>query len=140
MSFGIAIQTAIYDTLSAYAPLTALVTGIYDDVPQAADSGAGSAFPYVTIGEDVHQDWSTDTSLGDDATITVHTWSRYRGRKQTKEIQGAIYDALTRVDLVVTGYKMVAIDFIDEQSFVDTDGLTRHGVSTFRVILDEMES
>lgn len=140
MSFGIAIQQAIYGQLIGHAPLMALVTDVYDDVPQALDSGAASAFPYVTIGEDVHQDWSTDTSLGDDATITIHTWSRYRGRKETKQIQGAIYDALTRVDLSVTGYKMVAIDFVDEQSFVDTDGLTRHGVSTFRVILDEMES
>lgn len=139
MSFGVALQQAIYDQLTGDSTLMALVTGVYDDVPQAADSGASSAFPYVTIGEDIHQDWSTDTSLGDDATITVHTWSRYRGRKQTKQIQGAIYDALTRVNLSVTGYTMVAIDYVDEQSFVDTDGLTRHGVSTFRVLLDEME-
>ena len=140
MSFGIAVQTAIHGALTAHAPLMALVSGVYDNVPQAADSGDGSAYPYVTIGEDVHTDWSTDTSLGDDASITIHTWSRYRGRKETKQIQGAIYDALTRVNLSVSGYKLVTIDFLDEQSFIDTDGLTRHGVSTFRVLLDEMES
>lgn len=138
MSFEIDVQTVIYTTLANDAPLTALVTGVYDNVPQANDAGSGSAFPYVTIGEDVHTDWSTDTESGDDVTITIHTWSRERGRKEAKQIQGAVYDALHRAELVFTNYKFVACDWLQSESFMDTDGLTRHGVQTFRIILDQL--
>lgn len=131
MSFETALQTAIYVALSNDAPLSALVMGVYDDVPQS------SAFPYVTIGEDVHTEWDTDTSSGSDATITIHAWSRAPGRKETKQIQGAIYDALHRSNLAVTGYATVGVDWQQSESFIDADGETRHGVQTFRVILDE---
>lgn len=132
MSFETALQTAIHTVLSADATLSGLVTGIYDDTPQ------DNAFPYVTIGEDVHIAWDTDTSLGSDASVTIHTWSRYEGRSQTKQIQGAIYDVLHRSTLAVTGYATVGVDWQQSESFVDADGETRHGVQTFRVILDEI--
>lgn len=137
MSYGNAIQSAIYTRLKAYAPLNAVVTGVYDNVPQAIDSGSVTAFPYVTIGEDVIVEWDTDDSLGANATITVHTWSRKAGRKECKAIQGHIQDALARHELSVTGYTMVTIEYEGEESFLDFDGETRHGVSTFRLYLDQ---
>lgn len=130
MGFETAVQTAVYQKLSADAGLMALVTGVYDSVPQDA------AFPYVTIGEDVHNAWDTFDSVGSDATITVHTWSVARGRKEVKEIQGAIYEALSRTVLTYSGYGIISIDFDGSQSFMDADGLTRHGVQTFRVLVE----
>ena len=138
MSFETALQTTIFSTLDGDAALGALVTGVYDSAPQADDSGSSAAFPYVTIGEAVHTDWSTDTENGDDVTFTVHSWSRYRGRKEIKQIQGAVYDVLHRANLSVAGYAFVSCDWLQSESFVDTDGLTRHGVQTFRVILDQL--
>lgn len=88
MSFETALQSAIYSALNGDVVLSGLVVGVYDDVPQPADAGESSQFPYVSIGEAVHTEWDTDTSLGDDITITIHTWSRYAGRKEVKEIQG----------------------------------------------------
>ena len=137
MNFEIALQDAIYDALTGSSPLMAMIKGLYDSVPQPTDSGAGAEFPYVTYGEASHTDWSTDTESGDDATITIHTWSRYRGRTETKQIQGVVYDALHRVELTVTGFAFVAIDWLGSDSFVDADGLTRHGVQTFRVLIDQ---
>ena len=52
---------------------------VYDNVPQVS-----SAFPYVTIGEDIFTDMSTDTELINLVSITVHTWSRHSGRSETK--------------------------------------------------------
>lgn len=138
MSFETALQTAVFSALDSDAALGALVTGVYDSAPQANDSGSDTPFPYVTIGEAVHTDWSTDTESGDDVTFTVHSWSRYRGRKEIKQIQGAVYDVLHRANLSVTGYKFVSCDWLQSESFTDTDGLTRHGVQTFRVILDQL--
>lgn len=133
--FTTAIQQAIYSALSGDVGLTALVTAVYDDVPQFSDTGDGANFPYVTIGEDSLNNWDTDTELGTDASITVHTWSRYKGRKEVKQIQSVIYSALHRADLTVSGYNFIGLDWTDSTSFLDTDGFTRHGVCTYRMLL-----
>jgi len=137
MAYESAVQDSVYDALKANSALSAAVVGVYDAVPQAADSGSGSAFPYVTIGEDTAIEWDTDTELGADLTITIHTWSRYRGRKETKQIQGLIYGILHRANLSISGYHLVGVDWLQSESFMDTDGLTRHGVQTFRITIEE---
>ena len=131
MSFGLVIQQAIYTKLSNDAPLSAVVS-IYDNAPQ------DGAFPYVTIGEDVLIEWDTDTELGVVGSITLHTWSRERGRKETKTIQGLIYDALHRTTLTSSGYKFVTIDQQEVSTNIDPDGLTRHGIQEFKVILERL--
>lgn len=130
MSFETAVQTAIYQALSGNAALAALVTGVYDNVPQ------GTAFPYVSIGQDVHNEWDTDTTQGSDCSITIHVWSRKRGRKEVKAIQAAIYDVLHRADLTQSGYKIDNLMWENSQSFMDADGKTRHGVQTFRMQIE----
>lgn len=135
MSFEIATQTVIYQLLTGYAPLTALVKGIYDDVPES-DSGDSVQFPYVTIGESTHNEFDTDNTTGDDTTTTVHVWSRQRGKKETKEIQGAVYDALHRQSPTYPGFIIFGIDWQTSLTLIDADGKTRHGVQTFRLILE----
>lgn len=131
------IQNAVFDALSGDSTLAALVSGIYDNVPQADDSGASAAFPYVVVGDDLITEWDTDTELGADATITIHVWSRYRGRKEVKDIQARIYEILHRANITITGYNLVGVDWLQSQSFMDTDGQTRHGVQTFRITIEE---
>ena len=138
MSFEVELQTAVFTALDADSALSSLVIGVYDDVPQPTDAGDESDFPYVTVGEAVHTEFDTDNTLGDDCTITVHSWSRYAGRKEIKQIQGAVYNVLHRSSLPVSGYTTVGVDWVQSDSFVDTDGETRHGVQTFRIILDEV--
>lgn len=126
MSYGVAIQTAIYNQLTAN-----ISYDVYDDVPQDA------TFPYVAIGEDSIVFNDTDNRRGAVATITIHTWSRQSGRKETKTMQGAIYDALHLADLTYSGYQFVVITEQTAASFVDSDGETRHGVQTYQLIIDE---
>ncbi len=131
MSFEVAIQTVIYQTLTAHTPLMAMIEGVFDDVEES------QIFPYVTIGESTHAENDTVAVFGDDSTITIHVWSRYEGRSETKRIQGAIYDALHRAKPTYTGYNIMGIDWVNSQSFIDTDGETRHGVQTFRILIDK---
>lgn len=126
-----ALQTALYARLSGFAPLSALVQGVHDHVPQDA------AYPYVQVGEIDSAEWDTDTSLGSDDTVTIHVWSRYRGRLQTHQIQDAIYSALHRHALAVDGAQVVTVEFEFADSLLDPDGLTRHGVQRFRVLLNQ---
>ena len=137
-SFSTVVQQEIYQALAANASLVAETVGIFDDVPQPDDSGYYSDFPYVTIGEDVFSDMSTDSELMSLVSITIHTWSRYGGRKEIKRIQGLIYDTLNRATIVNQDYKFININEESAQSQMETDGKTRHGIQTFRLILEEI--
>lgn len=127
MSFEHALQQAIYAYLNGFAGLPS----VYDEVPP------NPTFPYIAIGDDTHVPFDTDDSLGSEAIVTIHTWSRYRGRKEAKTIQGIIYQRLTRAPIPVTGFALVTIEFDYSEVLVDPDGITRHGVQRFRVLLDQ---
>lgn len=131
MSFELAVQSAIYTALTVGSPLPPEVTGVFDDVPQDYND-----FPFVTIGEAQHADWSTDTESGHEVTCVIHTWSRKPGRRETKAIQGAIYDALHRAALAYDDVDFIDCQFVGSESFLDADGLTRHGVQQFRILID----
>lgn len=131
MSFEVTVQEIVLAKLKASSSLMALITGVFDFVSE------DTKMPYVTIGEDIHNDWSTETSNGTDCNITIHTWSNYLGRRETKLIQGEIYNALHKTTFTVSGYNVVLCDFLKSESFVDADDETRHGVQSFRLIIEE---
>jgi len=118
------LQKAIYSVLE-----NALSEPIYDDVPQDASA------PYVTIGDATFADFSADNKTGFDCTQTIHVRSDYKGTKEAKIIQGAIYDALNRVELAVTGYTVLGPDIEFSNVLNDPNGVTRHGVQRFRIRL-----
>lgn len=123
------LQRAVYLALTGSERVMVQVTGVYDATPQ------DEAFPYVTFAADSEEQWDTDDSHGFEAVVEVHTWSRFRGLGETKRIQQAIYNALHDVSLTVIRHNVVLCLWESAQQFVDPDGLTRHGVQRFRVIL-----
>lgn len=127
MSFEKALHQAVYDQLSAHPDMPT----VYDDVPVDAP------FPYVVIGEDTHIPFDTDDSLGSESTLTLHVWSRYRGKKEAKEIQALIYDALTRQPLALDAHELITIEFEYSEVVLDPDGITRHGVQRFRALIEQ---
>lgn len=126
-SFNLA--SAIYSRLTGDATLMGLVEGIYDDVPQDTD------YPYVVIGEETTLNNGSKTLDGLEHTLTLHVWSRYRGLKETKQIMERIYALLHTYDLAVTGASLVNLRQEFSSTFVDADGLTRHGVIRFRAMV-----
>lgn len=129
------LQSAIFTRLSAaLAPLA-----VYDDPPNQPDGLPLDGFPYILIGDDTAISWDTDTSLGASATITLHVWSRYAGKKEAKTILGQIYTALHRgaANLSASGYAF--IDCLLEFSEVvdEIDGKTRHGIARYRVYMEK---
>lgn len=129
------VQAAIYAALAADATLAALVSGVYDNVPKNV------VFPYVAIGDGTSVPFDTCSTLGDDQTIDIHTWTQAetaRGRRDVKQIQEAIYDVLHWQDLAGLG-GLVSIEQEMAQDFIDPDGLTRHGVQRFRVMIENVE-
>lgn len=119
------IQTAIYEAVAAIGYPT------YDDVPQV------TAYPYIVVGDDRSIPFDTDDSVGSETTCTIHVWSQYRGRKEVKEIMRSIYHTLNRANLDITGGQLIECHAEFEESFLEPDGLTRHGVIRFRLIVEE---
>ncbi len=109
--------------------LSKISAPVYDNVPQNQKAA------YVAIGESTSIPHSSDRETGFEATLTLHTWSTYRGTKEAAEIMGEIYDSLDRADLAIPGYTILGVDYEFDQIFLDPDGVTRHGVQRFRVLM-----
>lgn len=138
-----ALQAAIYQRLTSYAPLTNALGGakIYDFVKP------GLLAPYVRIGEDTLADNSTKTELGWDCTLTVHAWDFQKaGRKTVKAILGHIYDALHRQEsnVTVTGFTLAELRWDGFATTIQETGVEGendhfyHGVTRFRALLDAL--
>ena len=128
--FAVNLQTTVYNALLASNPLTTKLGGnnIYDFVPE------NTAFPYVKIGDQTMVDDGTKTKKGTDFTLMIHTFSRYRGSKEIKEIMSLVYDVLHESSLSVSG-AMNNMRFEFSDIIKENDGLTTHGMQRFRVFV-----
>ncbi len=128
------LQQAVYAALRADSTLQALTGAtparVFDHVPQDSD------FPYVVIGEATTADWDTKTEDGMNQTLMIHSWSRHRGLKEVKLMMAAVVDALDRQALSTTGHTLVQLRFEFSDTFLDQDGLTRHGVQRLRALTE----
>ena len=135
------LQQAVFDALSGDATLQSL-TGqvparVFDHVPQdlwRTPDASGGFPPYVVIGLSTARAFDSKTEDGCDQTLTIHIWSRHRGLKETKQIMAAIVEALDRQALSVSGHDLIQLRFEFSDSFLEEDGLTRHGVQRFRAL------
>jgi hypothetical protein len=127
---GWVLQQAVFAALDGDASLDALIGAgrVFDHVPENQD------FPYVTVGEATAVDASTMGKDGQQHTITLHAWSRGRGRKEVKQILGAIHDLLHKSTLAITGHVHAGTIFEFSETFVENDGLTYHGVARYRSV------
>jgi hypothetical protein len=132
-SAALEVQTAIFAILDADVTLSALVTGVFDDVPESYTD-----FPYVTLGEDVLTEFDTDGVLGFRVSVTIHCWSQYKGQRETKLVQDAIYQALHHAALSLPSWSNVLTRQVDQTSERDPDGMTRHGVQTLELLVRDI--
>jgi len=129
-NYSVELQTTVYNALIGNNPLTTKLGGnnIYDFVPE------NTSFPYVKVGDQTMVDDGTKDKKGSDFTLIVHTFSRYRGSKEIKEIMSLIYDVLHESSLSVSGASNnMRFEFSD--IIKESDGLTTHGMQRFRVFV-----
>lgn len=143
MGASVELQKAVVAKLFATAAVTSQLAAhafsagkkaIYDDVPQAASPESVFAFPYVVVGDTTEIPFDADDFVGRESTITIHSFSRYRGKKEVKTIMDAVKAALHEQPLAVTGETTILVHFDFAEIVPDPDGRTRHGVQRFRVI------
>ncbi len=126
MSIEGQLQTAIYSKLQA------LSVPVYSNgaVPD------NDVARYAVIGDDTHIQWDTDGRTGFESTVVIHTWdttAANRSQLPIKNVMGEVYNLLHRAELTLISYDSIGLDFEFSETFIDPDGLTRHGVQRFRV-------
>ena len=126
---SLALQKTVFDALDGDSTLQSLVTDVFDFVPE------NTAFPYVKIGEETAVDNGTKTLQGNEHTLVIHTFSRYRGSKETKEIMSRIYALLHESSLTISGASLVNLRFEFSDIIKENDGLTTHGLQRFRAMV-----
>lgn len=124
---GPEVQKAIVDALMVDPPVAG--GRIYDRVPEAP------VFPYVSIGDEQVIDDGNSCDDGWEVYPDVHVWSRAVGRVEAKQLIAAIVPrliALTAID----DHALVSVNLETSRIFSDPDGLTAHGVATFKLIIN----
>lgn len=139
MSGGYNLQLAIFDKLNSDVDLSALVVGIYDNVTQVANPDDNNEFPFLTISQGRIAPWDDDLKRGGQADIEIHTWSRAHNALEAKQVMDAVYNCLHRATIVINGWSFVGCDLVDQVNPMrDPDGVTRHGVQTYRITYEEL--
>lgn len=97
------LQKAVLAALSGSAPLVALLGSakILDHAP------ANVAFPYITFGRVSVFDWSTATEPGAEHLVTLHVWSKGKGKAEALAIMERLRGVLHDADLTLAGHQLV---------------------------------
>lgn len=134
ISSALALQQSIVAALSADAGVLATLGGarIYDDTPQPA------IFPYVTIGQTTARSADGDLSPADEHVVTLHVWSRARGRREALGVNDAIRSALHDQPLTLTDHTLVNLRHEFSEARRERDGDTIHGIARFRAVTEPL--
>ena len=111
------------------------VQGVHDIAPKVEDAANSSVFPYVVMGRIVLSQADTQTKVGHTAQIRIHTFSRTGGMLECKGIQGAIFSALHRQTLTVSGHNNFSLLREDTDCWHEGDSKI-HGVCEYRALIE----
>ncbi|MGB1215873.1 MAG: DUF3168 domain-containing protein [Pikeienuella sp.] len=135
MSVSTELQRLIYDTLVADADVGALIGDrIYDGSPSDRE------FPCITFGPHDSVPEYLDCLDARTETVQLDVWSRDQGRmRPCKEIMDAARDALHLADLDLTVNALIVIRVEGMRCFVDSDGVTAHGILTVEADVEQSD-
>ena len=128
---ALALQKAVHAALVADAAVGALIGDRIHDAPPR-----NATFPYASFGEARAGDWSTGTEAGAEHRLTLHVWSRERGKAESWAVIEAIEAVLDDAALALDGHALVNLRFEMAEARRDPDGITWHGVMRFRAVTE----
>jgi hypothetical protein len=132
-SAGFELQKAIFDALRAETALTGALGGarIHDAAP------ADVPFPYITFGRTSIYDWSTATEDGTEHLVSLHFWSKGRGKKEALALMEIAGERLRQGGLVLEGYQLVNLTQDYAEVRFDEDLGLHHGLLRFRAMVEK---
>ncbi|MAN76870.1 MAG: hypothetical protein CML24_06675 [Rhizobiales bacterium] len=129
------IQEAVYSILTQDAALMNIITGVFDFVPDNKN------FPYVQIGEFTTGPFQTYDRYGQEVTLTIHVYSQqigpnaYQGMSEIQAIMNLVQGLLARTSFQVDGWGNIGCWGDFEQTLLESDGITRHGILRYRMLV-----
>lgn len=125
MSMEWAIQEKVFAALN-----DVISCPVYNMTPQKRP------FPYVTIGQATNSVNDTDTTVNQNSVFSIHAWSQDTySDKEVKQIQGEVFNALYLIQFLDDDYSFTKNTFLSSQIFIDSDGITRHGIQDFNLTI-----
>ncbi|MBL8584239.1 MAG: DUF3168 domain-containing protein [Rhizobiaceae bacterium] len=126
------LQGAIFAALTGDIGLTGLLGGskVFDHVP------ANSGFPYLTFGRTSIYDWSTGTEDGTEQLLTLHVWSKLRGKGETMTIMERARLLLHDMPLALGEHSLVNLRHEFSEVRFDEDLDVYHGLLRFRAVTE----
>lgn len=125
------VQKALYATLTADAPLMALVTGVYDRVPER------TAYPYLMFGSSSARDASNASAESEVLRMELWAFSREGGRKQALDIMERVHLVLHHQYPALTGgWRVVWLRVDNVQVQMLADGITWQAVATLNALAE----
>lgn len=112
------------------AAIEAIGQRVYDTPPPER------VFPYFQVGDEQNIDDGSACGAAWEVTADVHVWSRpvTGSRSELKTIAALAVAPLTALSF--SGFRIVVQHMQAARYFDDPDGLTKHGVLTFRYLID----
>lgn len=120
---------AVYVALDA----TSGLTGIISESLSNADP-----FPKIWIEDGGADDWSNKDDNGLEAFVNLHIGSQKEGTKEIRGLMDKCHSALHNVDLVLANGQSVLCQFVRHDVVIDSDGITRHGIMRFKLLVSEV--
>lgn len=127
------LQRGMVTKLKTSTDLKALIADpirLFQDVPP------GPTFPYVAIGQTQRLPDLAECLDGAEIFADLHIFSRGKGYEEVKRIGATLIDELHYATLSLSEHRCVLIELANERYFVDQDNTTKHGVVTFRALVD----
>jgi hypothetical protein len=120
---------AVYVALDA----TSGLTGIISESLSNADP-----FPKIWLEDGGADDWSNKDDNGLEAFVNLHVGSQKEGTKEIRGLMDKCHSALHNVDLVLANGQSVLCQFLRHDVVIDSDGITRHGIMRFKLLVSEV--
>ena len=126
------VQKAVHAALSGDAGVLALLGSarVYDHAPPNVP------FPYITFGRTSIYDWSTGTESGTEQLLTLHVWSKGKGKKEAHALVDAVGQRLNDADLALDGHELVNLRLEFSEVRFDEDQSVHHGLLRFRAVTE----
>lgn len=118
MTYALAwpLQEAVYQLLAADPTVAGFVDDrIWDAPPPASELGAETS-PFITIGDEKVDDWSTADGSGARHHFAVSVHAEQRGFAGAKQCAGAVSDLLTGAAPLMSRGRVVNARFLDART------------------------
>lgn len=128
------VQRAIYAKLTADPELMDVVSGVFDEVPEAGE------LPFLAFQELTETPSDTHDTRGFEVLVVLNAWSGYKGNRQAAEILAHVDRILHRRPLDVGGWQVISIahvaDGVRRVQGSKTPNI-RQGQARFRVRVEQ---